>query len=71
MDRVNIFHNTDKQNVDILFNNIQKCRVDLKKLLNNNVQNKIKDNDLLCFGYYKYYLNNQEAMILKNDFHRS
>ena len=35
MDRVNIFHNTDKQNVDILFNNIQKCRVDLKKLLNN------------------------------------
>ena len=47
MDRVNIFHNTDKQNVDILFNNIQKCRVDLKKLLNNNVQNKIKDNNLV------------------------
>lgn len=47
MDRVDIFHNTDKQNVDILFNNIQKCRVDLRKLLNNNVQNKIKDNDLV------------------------
>lgn len=47
MDRVDIFHNTDKQNVDILFNNIQKCRVDLQKLLNNNVQNKIKDNDLV------------------------
>lgn len=46
-DRVDIFHNTDKQNVDILFNNIQKCRVDLQKLLNNNVQNKIKDNDLV------------------------
>ena len=47
MDRVDIFHNTDKQNVDILFNNIQKCRVDLQKLLNNNDQNKIKDNDLV------------------------
>lgn len=47
MDRVNIFHNTDKQNVDILFNNIQKCRVDLLKLLNNNVQNRIKDDDLV------------------------
>lgn len=47
MDRVDIFHNTDKQNVDILFNNIQKCRVDLQKLLNNNVQNKIKDDDLV------------------------
>lgn len=45
--RVDIFHNTDKQNVDILFNNIQKCRVDLLKLLNNNVQNKIKDDDLV------------------------
>ena len=32
------------------------------------IEKKIKDNDLLCFGYYKYYLNNQEAMILKNDF---
>ena len=47
MDRVDIFHNTDKQNVDILFNNIQKCRVDLQKLLNNNVQNRIKDSDLV------------------------